>query len=131
MRLTQATRLLRLARDPTLYDRYRPPTAYSQPCTKPLSLRAIRRDEQPGGRTAAALNGSAVVLGLGLNVLTRREELPREDATSLALAGATCTDRTTLLVALLRAVAEEYRDWLAACDTVGRRSGSHCRPDAR
>jgi len=38
----------------------------------------------------------AVVLGIGLNVTTRRDELPVAEATSLALEGATTTDRRPL-----------------------------------
>jgi BirA family biotin operon repressor/biotin-[acetyl-CoA-carboxylase] ligase len=67
----------------------------------------------------------AVVVGIGLNVTTRRDELPVETATSLALAGATTTDRDTLLRAVLRELRlvlaeephEEYRD---LCSTLGR-----------
>jgi len=79
----------------------------------------------------AEVSGEAVALGIGVNVSNRRHELPRDDATSLALAGATRTDRTTLLVAILRALADDYRSWeagadgrpayLAACETIGRR----------
>lgn len=81
--------------------------------------------------------GGAVVLGIGLNVTNQRAELPRADATSLALEGADCTDRGALLVALLRRLGEDYRRWqraggdpeasgllaayAAGCDTIGRR----------
>ncbi|MDQ6874348.1 MAG: biotin--[acetyl-CoA-carboxylase] ligase [Actinomycetota bacterium] len=77
----------------------------------------------------AEVRGNAVVLGFGLNVTAQRDELPRPGATSLALEGASCTDRATVLVAVLRALAEDYRDWLAGadvrdaylqrCDTIG------------
>ncbi len=56
----------------------------------------------------------SVVVGMGLNVTLRREELPVERAISLALAGATCTDRGELLVAVLRELAVRYREWVAA-----------------
>ncbi|MDP9241205.1 MAG: biotin--[acetyl-CoA-carboxylase] ligase, partial [Actinomycetota bacterium] len=79
----------------------------------------------------AEVAGDAVVVGVGLNVSARRAELPHEAATSLALAGAACTDRTILLMAMLRAFAEDYRGWLGgdgvrqrylvACATVGQR----------
>ncbi|MFG2047147.1 biotin--[acetyl-CoA-carboxylase] ligase [Micromonospora sp. NPDC048935] len=82
----------------------------------------------------------AIVLGIGLNVTLRAEELPVNPtglpATSLQLAGATATDRDPLLRALLRSVADWYDRWrsaggdavtsglrdayLAACATVGR-----------
>jgi BirA family biotin operon repressor/biotin-[acetyl-CoA-carboxylase] ligase len=69
----------------------------------------------------------AVVLGIGLNVTTTRDELPHDGASSLRLAAATVTDRDTLLRALLRALSSVLRDPAAArtayrerCDTVGR-----------
>ncbi|MFC4020600.1 biotin--[acetyl-CoA-carboxylase] ligase [Micromonospora sp. GCM10011542] len=82
----------------------------------------------------------AIVLGIGLNVTLRADELPVNPtglpATSLQLAGAAATDRDPLLRALLRSVADWYDRWrtaggdaeasglraayLAACATVGR-----------
>jgi BirA family biotin operon repressor/biotin-[acetyl-CoA-carboxylase] ligase len=80
--------------------------------------------------------GQAVVVGIGLNVTTREEELPRADATSLLLEGAACTDRDPLLRAILRQFAADYSGWREAagdpvvsglhtaytdaCDTLGR-----------
>lgn len=81
-----------------------------------------------GGRKAcgllAELVDGRVVLGLGLNVTTRREELPRPDATSLVLEDATTTDRDTLLRAVLRCLADVLREaspdgYRALCATVG------------
>lgn len=77
------------------------------------------------------VHGEAVVLGVGLNVSTRREELPGPAATSLALEGAATTDRPTLLKAMLRALTRVYAGWLAdpavlppayrsVCVTLGR-----------
>jgi BirA family biotin operon repressor/biotin-[acetyl-CoA-carboxylase] ligase len=79
----------------------------------------------------------AVVVGVGLNVSTRPEELPRADATSLAIEGAACVDREPLLRAILREFAGDYALWREAagdpvasglravyresCDTLGRR----------
>jgi BirA family biotin operon repressor/biotin-[acetyl-CoA-carboxylase] ligase len=54
---------------------------------------------------------SAIVLGIGLNTTLREHELPRPDATSLALAGAACTDRDPLLRGLLRSLATWYGRW--------------------
>lgn len=76
-------------------------------------------------------HGGAVVLGVGLNVSTRREELPDAGATSLALEGAATTDRPTLLKAALRVLTRAYAGWLAdpaalppayrsVCVTLGR-----------
>lgn len=62
----------------------------------------------------------AVVLGIGLNVSLRADELPRADATSLALAGARLTDRDPLLRGLLRDLASWYERFRAAAgDPVG------------
>jgi BirA family biotin operon repressor/biotin-[acetyl-CoA-carboxylase] ligase len=79
------------------------------------------------------------VIGMGVNVSTRAEELPETTgvpATSLKVAGAKSTDRDPLLRALLRNVASWYAGWrdadadaemsglLAAyrrnCSTIGR-----------
>ncbi|MGK5448056.1 biotin--[acetyl-CoA-carboxylase] ligase [Streptomyces radiopugnans] len=88
------------------------------------------RVERPGGP-------AAVVLGIGLNVTLREEELPVPGAGSLALAGARVTDRDTLLRAVLRSLQEWYGRWrdadgdpeasgvreayTAGCATLGRR----------
>ncbi|MEN3535361.1 biotin--[acetyl-CoA-carboxylase] ligase [Microbispora sp. ZYX-F-249] len=56
----------------------------------------------------------AVVVGMGLNVSLRREELPVDRATSLAIEEAACTDRDPLLRAILREIESHYRDWVAA-----------------
>ncbi|MGK5442180.1 biotin--[acetyl-CoA-carboxylase] ligase [Micromonospora sp. URMC 105] len=83
----------------------------------------------------------AIVLGVGLNVTLREDELPENPtglpATSLQLAGAVATDRDPLLRALLRSLADWYDRWrnaggdavasglrdayLASCATVDRR----------
>lgn len=62
----------------------------------------------------AEVIGDAVVLGIGLNVTTRVDELPATTglpATSLQLAGAPSTDRDPLLKALLRGLARWYGGW--------------------
>ncbi|HEY9475194.1 MAG TPA: biotin--[acetyl-CoA-carboxylase] ligase [Mycobacteriales bacterium] len=84
----------------------------------------------------AVVAAGAAVVGVGLNVTTRSEELPRADATSLTLEQAGCMDRDTILRAVLRRLAVDYQVWqsaagdpaasglhaayLAACDTVDR-----------
>jgi BirA family biotin operon repressor/biotin-[acetyl-CoA-carboxylase] ligase len=55
-----------------------------------------------------------VVIGIGINVTLRTDELPAPHATSLVLAGAKVTDRDTLLRALLRTFGSWYADWAAA-----------------
>jgi BirA family transcriptional regulator, biotin operon repressor / biotin---[acetyl-CoA-carboxylase] ligase len=58
--------------------------------------------------------GPAVVVGLGINVTQDDDELPVPTATSLKLAGSATTDRDTVLRAVLRALAERYREFVAA-----------------
>ncbi|MEU5938366.1 biotin--[acetyl-CoA-carboxylase] ligase [Micromonospora sp. NPDC047548] len=104
-------------------------------------------DAKCAGILAEAVPGTspaeppAIVLGMGLNVTLRADELPENPtglpATSLQLAGAAATDRDPLLRALLRALGDWYDRWrtaggdavasglrdayLASCATVGRR----------
>ncbi|BCJ54040.1 hypothetical protein Asp14428_55150 [Actinoplanes sp. NBRC 14428] len=62
----------------------------------------------------AEVAGDAVVVGVGLNVSTRAEELPVTNglpATSLRVAGSKTTDRDPLLRALLRGLARWYGGW--------------------
>jgi BirA family biotin operon repressor/biotin-[acetyl-CoA-carboxylase] ligase len=86
-------------------------------------------DEEPAGygkcagllaESVPASDGPAtVVLGIGLNVSQRSDELPPPidpaafPPTSLALAGAMCVDRDPLLRALLRELARWYGAWCA------------------
>src|SRR3954471_11364830 len=68
-----------------------------------------------GGRKVAGLLAEAVapgalVVGIGLNVTTTRDELPSEGATSLRLEDAATTDRDTLLRAMLRQLSTVLAD---------------------
>ena len=81
--------------------------------------------------------GPAAVVGLGLNVSLRRDELPAAHATSLVLEHAKAADRDTVLRAILRELERWYTDWsvtagdpmasgllsayAASCATFGRR----------
>ncbi|MFL6138172.1 MAG: biotin--[acetyl-CoA-carboxylase] ligase [Frankiaceae bacterium] len=56
--------------------------------------------------------GDAVVVGVGMNVSTRRAELPRADSTSLVLERGEPVDRQALLLAVLRTVSEHYAAWV-------------------
>ncbi|GIE27752.1 biotin--[acetyl-CoA-carboxylase] ligase [Actinoplanes italicus] len=97
-------------------------------------------DERKCAGILAEVAGDAVVIGIGVNVSTRADELPETTgvpATSLLVAGAASTDRSPLLRALLRSMARWYEGWreaggdaemcglLAAyqrhCATIGRR----------
>ena len=69
-----------------------------------------------GGKLAGILaeqHGSAIAVGVGLNVTTAAAELP-PGATSLALCDASCTDRTLLLAGLLSRLERWYLRWSKA-----------------
>ena len=89
----------------------------------------------------AEVVGTAVVVGVGLNVTNRADELPPPAGlpiTSLLLAGGRVAERDALLRALLRALERWYEGWRAAggnaercgllaayrtdCATIGRRA---------
>lgn len=59
-------------------------------------------------------SGPAAIVGVGLNVSMREDELPVDTATSLAIEGASETDRTIVLRSLLRNLESLYRSWLAS-----------------
>jgi BirA family transcriptional regulator, biotin operon repressor / biotin---[acetyl-CoA-carboxylase] ligase len=61
----------------------------------------------------AESRGTAVVLGVGLNVSTTADELP-ETGTSLARVTGGTVDRAPVLLAFLRAVERRYRSWTVA-----------------
>jgi BirA family transcriptional regulator, biotin operon repressor / biotin---[acetyl-CoA-carboxylase] ligase len=85
--------------------------------------------------------GPAAVVGIGLNVSSRAEDLPVPTATSLRLAGVPHVDRAALLAAVLRRLAARYEPWRATggdaergglrpayvlrCGTLGRRVRVH------
>lgn len=78
------------------------------------------------GVLAEVAGSGAVVVGIGLNVTTRVEELPPQGATSLRLAEAATTDRDTLLRAVLRALRRTTSDLASTrgryrelCSTIG------------
>lgn len=104
-------------------------------------LVTVGEDERKAGgilaERAGSPDGGGVVIGVGLNVTLREDELPVPTAGSLALAGARTTDRDPLLRAVLRSLERWYGDWRAAggdpaacalqetyaagCATLGRR----------
>jgi BirA family biotin operon repressor/biotin-[acetyl-CoA-carboxylase] ligase len=74
-----------------------------------------------GGILCERVSGApAVVVGIGVNVTLREDELPAPHATSLALAGAKTTDRDPLLRALLREFGSWYERWDEAGGDGGR-----------
>ncbi|GGX89056.1 biotin--[acetyl-CoA-carboxylase] ligase [Streptomyces hiroshimensis] len=68
-------------------------------------------EERKAGGILAERSGDAVVVGIGLNVSLRADELPVPTAGSLALAGAQVLDRDPLLRAVLRSLEEWYGRW--------------------
>ena len=94
------------------------------------------RDHRKLAGILAQTSGEAVVLGVGLNVSTTADELPADNATSLALCGAAELDRTQLLLAILTRLDGRLAQWsdvggdaaacglhaayTAACATIGR-----------
>ena len=83
------------------------------------------------GGVLAESTGDAVVVGFGINVALRPGELPRDDATSLAIETGGVVDRAPVLLVLLRAMGPAYVSWSGdageaaeryrrRCDTVGR-----------
>jgi BirA family biotin operon repressor/biotin-[acetyl-CoA-carboxylase] ligase len=59
----------------------------------------------------AEVVGDAVVVGVGINVSVRADELPVPTATSLLLAGSEVVDRDPVLRAVLRDLARRYAAW--------------------
>ncbi|MFJ6695866.1 biotin--[acetyl-CoA-carboxylase] ligase [Streptomyces sp. NPDC091272] len=85
-------------------------------------LLTVEGEERKAGGILAERVPDGVVVGVGLNVSLRADELPVPTAGSLALAGATTLDRDPLLRAVLRSVEEWYEDWRgAAGDPAGSR----------
>ncbi|MFB7738154.1 biotin--[acetyl-CoA-carboxylase] ligase [Streptomyces sp. NPDC056112] len=71
-------------------------------------------ERKAGGILAERAGKDGVVIGVGVNVTLRQEELPVPRAGSLALAGAVSTDRDPLLRAVLRSLEDWYGRWRAA-----------------
>ncbi len=102
-----------------------------------LLVSVAGEERKTGGILAERAGADAVVIGLGINVTLREDELPVPAAGSLLLANAVSTDRDTLLRAVLRSLAQWYGDWVradgdpeasglqaayaAGCATLGRR----------
>ncbi|MGP4005477.1 biotin--[acetyl-CoA-carboxylase] ligase [Streptomyces sp. 4N124] len=102
-----------------------------------LLLTVGGEERKAGGILAERAGGDGVVVGVGINVTLREDELPVPGAGSLALAGAVTTDRDPLLRAVLRSLEEWYGRWRSAggdpgasglqetyaagCATLGRR----------
>ncbi|MEU3658350.1 biotin--[acetyl-CoA-carboxylase] ligase [Streptomyces sp. NPDC032940] len=77
-------------------------------------LVTVGDEERKAGGILAERAGDGVVIGVGINVTLRAEELPVPRAGSLALAGAVSTDRDPLLRGMLRSLEEWYGRWRSA-----------------
>ncbi|MEU6512189.1 biotin--[acetyl-CoA-carboxylase] ligase [Streptomyces sp. NPDC046942] len=71
-------------------------------------------ERKAGGILAERAGEDSVVIGVGINVSLRADELPVPQAGSLGLAGAVSTDRDPLLRAVLRGLEDWYGRWRAA-----------------
>jgi len=71
-------------------------------------------ERKAGGILAERAGDDAVIVGVGINVTLREDELPVPQAASLSLAGAVTTDRDPLLRAVLRSLEHWYDKWRAA-----------------
>ncbi|MEV6326641.1 biotin--[acetyl-CoA-carboxylase] ligase [Streptomyces sp. NPDC051909] len=102
-----------------------------------LLVKVGGEERKTGGILAERAGADGVVVGLGINVTLRADELPVPAAGSLLLADAVSTDRDTLLRAVLRSLEQWYGTWVradgdpaasglqeaytAGCATLGRR----------
>ncbi|MGW1589565.1 biotin--[acetyl-CoA-carboxylase] ligase [Streptomyces sp. NPDC002386] len=71
-------------------------------------------ERKTGGILAERAGDDGVVIGVGINVSLRAQELPVPQAGSLALAGAVGTDRDPLLRGVLRSLEDWYGRWRSA-----------------
>lgn len=71
-------------------------------------------ERKAGGILAERAGDDGVVIGVGINVSLRADELPVPRAGSLALAGAVNTDRDPLMRGVLRSLEDWYGRWRGA-----------------
>ncbi|MFD3498408.1 biotin--[acetyl-CoA-carboxylase] ligase [Streptomyces sp. NPDC058676] len=79
-----------------------------------LLVTVAGEERKAGGILAERAGDDGVVVGVGINVTLRADELPVPQAGSLALAGAVSTDRDPLLRGVLRSLEDWYGRWRAA-----------------
>ncbi|OIJ65095.1 biotin--[acetyl-CoA-carboxylase] ligase [Streptomyces mangrovisoli] len=79
-----------------------------------LLVTVAGEERKTGGILAERAGDDGVVVGVGVNVSLRADELPVPQAGSLALAGAAGTDRDPLLRAVLRSLEDWYGRWREA-----------------
>ncbi|MFI1868262.1 biotin--[acetyl-CoA-carboxylase] ligase [Streptomyces jumonjinensis] len=79
-----------------------------------LLVKVNGEERKTGGILAERAGDDAVVVGIGVNVTLRADELPVPAAGSLALANAVSTDRDPLVRAVLRSLEQWYGRWREA-----------------
>ncbi|MGW2380473.1 biotin--[acetyl-CoA-carboxylase] ligase [Streptomyces sp. NPDC001658] len=79
-----------------------------------LLVTVAGEERKAAGILAERAGPDGVVIGVGINVTLREDELPVPQAGSLALAGAVSTDRDTLLRGVLRSLEQWYTRWRTA-----------------
>ncbi|GAQ51452.1 biotin--[acetyl-CoA-carboxylase] ligase [Streptomyces acidiscabies] len=79
-----------------------------------LLVKVEGEERKAGGILAERAGKDAVIIGVGINVTLRSDELPVPQAGSLSLAGSVSTDRDPLLRAVLRSLEEWYDKWREA-----------------
>ncbi|MEV5435668.1 biotin--[acetyl-CoA-carboxylase] ligase [Streptomyces sp. NPDC052682] len=79
-----------------------------------LLVKVGGEERKAGGILAERAGEGGVVVGVGVNVSLRADELPVPTAGSLLLAGAVSTDRDPLLRGVLRALEQWYVRWREA-----------------
>jgi BirA family transcriptional regulator, biotin operon repressor / biotin---[acetyl-CoA-carboxylase] ligase len=79
-----------------------------------LLVTVAGEERKAAGILAERAGPDGVVIGVGINVTLREDELPVPQAGSLALADAISTDRDTLLRAVLRSLEDWYVRWRTA-----------------
>ncbi|MFI9824628.1 biotin--[acetyl-CoA-carboxylase] ligase [Streptomyces sp. NPDC052013] len=84
-----------------------------------LLVKVGGEERKAGGILLERAGEGGVVIGVGINVTLRAQELPVPTAGSLALAGAVSTDRDTLLRGVLRSLEDWYGRWRAAGGDAG------------
>jgi BirA family biotin operon repressor/biotin-[acetyl-CoA-carboxylase] ligase len=67
-------------------------------------------DKKLGG-IIAEVNGSSVIIGVGINIEMNLEELPVESATSLLISGASSFDRNKILAKILNELESALTSW--------------------
>jgi BirA family biotin operon repressor/biotin-[acetyl-CoA-carboxylase] ligase len=80
-------------------------------------------NERKLGGIISRAEGDGVVIGIGINVSMRREELPIPTATSLGLEGFSNLDRNHLISLILSAIESDFTQWDAGNSLVARYQG--------